>query len=230
MPQPVPPAVCELWLATPDAASRFDPSRLEDADRAVWSAIRTQRRRLDWASSRALLGAVAGAADRNISLSHSHGFAALALTPRPVAVGVDVEWLAPRDFKSMARIAYCAAEAEYLTSLDDPEVLRSSFYEFWTLKEAFAKALGLPLADVLGQCQLVDSSGAHRTKIPTTRQWRATVFAPRRQLRLAVVRTHEPADPVSEVIATIEWPQPRAQEWPVVLDLLSGDDHAGRTW
>lgn len=130
----------------------------------------------------------------------------------------------------MARIAYSAAEAEYLASLADPEVLRSSFYEFWTLKEAFAKALNLSLADALVQCHLVDSSGAHRALIPTARHWRATVFAPRPQLRLAVVSTHEPAEPLSAVIETIEWPQPRTQEWPVVLDLVSGGEHAGRAW
>ena len=163
-------------------------------------------------------------------MSHSHGFAALARVPGPVAVGVDLEWLAPRDFRSMARIAYSAAETEYLASLDDPDALRSAFYEFWTLKEAFAKALDLSLADALGQCHLVDSSGARRAKIPTARQWRATVFAPRPQLRLAVVRTHEPAEPVSEIIETIEWPQPGTQEWPVVLELVSEDERAGRAW
>lgn len=228
--RPQPASVCELWLATPDAASLLDPSRLDGADRAVWAAIRTQRRRLDWASSRALLGAVPAARDRNSSLSHSHGFAALARAPRPVAVGVDVEWLAPRDFRSMARVAYSAAEADYLASLDDPDALRSSFYEFWTLKEAFGKALDLSLADALGQCRLVDSSGAHRAKIPTARQWRATVFAPRAQLRLAVVSMHEAAQPVPEVIETIEWPRPGIQEWPVVLDLVSGSEHAGSAW
>ena len=89
-----PPAV-DVWLATPDAARQFDPSKLSLEDRAEWDALRTERRRLDWASSRALLGVVPVAANQAGSLSHSHGFAALARAPGHLAVGVDVEWLAP---------------------------------------------------------------------------------------------------------------------------------------
>ncbi len=224
------PGTAEVWLATPDAASLFDPSKLDSADRARWAAIQTRRRQVDWASSRALLNAVPNGNDQTRSLSHSHGFAALALVPSAGGVGIDVEWQAPRDFKGMSGIAYSDAERDYIESLETPEDLRATFYLLWTLKEAFAKALGLHLADALRQCCFVDSSGTRRAEVPTTQSWRATVFAPRPQLRLAVVRTHEPAEPVFDTIDTMEWPRLRTQEWPVVLDLVSCGSHAGHAW
>lgn len=219
-----------MWLATPEAAGLFDPSRLDNLDRAIWTAIQTRRRQVDWASSRALLNAVPNGGDQHRSLSHSHGFAALALVPSAGEVGVDVEWLALRDFKGMAGIAYSDAESDYLESLEEPEDLCATFYLLWTLKEAFAKALGLHLADALRQCCFVDSYGTRRAEVPTTQSWRATVFAPRPQLRLAVVRTHKQSDPAFDTIGTMEWPRPRTQEWPVVLDLASNDSHAGHAW
>jgi phosphopantetheinyl transferase (holo-ACP synthase) len=224
------PGNAEVWLATPEAASLFDPSRLNGAERAQWTAIRTRRRQLDWASSRALLDAVPNAGDQNSSLSHSHGFAALALVPGAGGVGIDVEWQAPRDFKGMAEVAYSDSERDYLESLENPEDLCATFYLLWTLKEAFAKALGLHLADALRRCCFVESDGTRRAEVPTTRSWRATVFAPRPQLQLAVVRTQRQADRAFETIDIMEWPQPRTREWPVVLDLVSSDSPAGCVW
>lgn len=212
-------AVAEVWLATPAAALLFDPSRLGAADRAVWDGLHTARRREDWASSRALLGAVPVTDRVARSLSHSRGFAALARAPEPVAVGIDVEWLAPRDFVSMARTAYAPAEADELASLDDESCLRGRFYEAWTLKEAFAKALRLPLADALGQCRFDGADAAATARVPTTRPWSATVFAPRPLLRIAVVLVADDRAAVPSVLRTLEWPPGAAVTWPVVRAL-----------
>jgi 4'-phosphopantetheinyl transferase len=224
------PGTAEVWLATPEAAALFDPSRLDRVDHAQWAAIQTRRRQVDWASSRALLNAVPHEGGQRRSLSHSHGFSALALVPDAGGVGVDLEWQSPRDFKGMAGIAYSDAERDYLESLKNPEDLGATFYLLWTLKEAFAKALGLHLADALRQCTFFDAFGTRRSEVPTTHSWRATVYAPRPQLRLAVVRTHEAADQRFEPLDTMEWPQDRTREWPVVLDLLSSDGRAGCAW
>ena len=220
----------ELWLATPDAADRFDPSTLDDADREAWASIRTVRRRRDWESSRALLGAIPAVQDRQRSMTHSHGFAGVALSPATVAVGVDLEWMVSREFKGMAGVAFSPAECEFLATLDDPSELCSRFYEWWTLKEAFAKALGLALPDALRQCSLIDSAGARRVQVPTTRHWRAIVYAPRPQLRLAVVRAAESCEPVRGALRTVEWPSPRANEWPVAMDLEGGGGHDPGAW
>jgi len=215
----------ETWLAAPEAADRLDPSRLVGRDREEWATLQTTRRRRDWASSRALLSAVAVASDQSSSLSHSHGYAALALASCTVAGGVDVEWLAPREFRGMASVAYCPAECALLASLDDPQDLCATFYELWTLKEAFAKALGLPLVDALQQCRFVDDGLDRRANVPTTRHWRATVFAPRPQLRLAVALIADAPGQLEAPISTLEWPRPRPCDWAVIGSLTGGGSH-----
>ena len=107
-----PPAAAGIWLATPEAAGRFDPGRLAPADRDAWTRLRTHRRRLDWASSRALLAALPEAPGSCSSLSHSAGYAAVARAPGSLRVGVDLEWMVPRDFIGMARVAFTAEEVD----------------------------------------------------------------------------------------------------------------------
>ena len=212
----------ETWLAPPEAAERFDPSRLVGREREEWSSLQTARRRRDWASSRALLSAVGVESDQRSSLAHTRGYAALALAPRAVAVGIDLEWMAPRDFLGMANVAYCAGECTLLASLDDPRELCSTFYELWTLKEAFGKALQLPLVDALRQCRFNEAGLGLGAAVPTDRHWRATVFAPRPQLRLAVVRIADAPAPLDAPLTTFEWPQPRRCDWTVVRSVAGG--------
>ena len=140
------PRGIETWLATPEAANLLDPSHLQGRDREEWASVQTARRRRDWASSRALLGAAAVTGDQSSSLSHSRGYAALALAPGAVAVGVDLEWLAPREFRGMADVAYSPVEYELLASLGDPQelsrdVLRALDAE-GSLRQGTAPALG----------------------------------------------------------------------------------------
>jgi len=153
------------WLATPDAAEHLDVARLGADDASRWREIRTARRRRDWASSRALIAAVPTASPCNRSMSHSHGYAALLLAEPALRVGIDVEAVVPRDFLRLAEIAYSATESRHLATLD-PAQLAGRFYEFWTLKEAFAKALGLSLAEALTRCRCVDDAGIVLPSIP----------------------------------------------------------------
>lgn len=212
----------ETWLAPPEAADLFDPARLVGRDREEWTALRTARRRRDWASSRALLSAVSVESDQRSSLAHTRGYAALALAPRAVTVGIDLEWMAPREFLGVANIAYDAEECALLASLDDPRELCSTFYELWTLKEAFGKALQLPLVDALRQCCFVDASLGRRADVPTNRHWQATVFAPRPQLRLAVARIADASAQLDAPLETFEWPRPRRCDWTVIRSVTGG--------
>lgn len=207
------------WLATPDAAEHLDVARLGADDTSRWREIRTARRRRDWASSRALLAAVPTTGPCSRSMSHSHGYAALVLAEPALCVGIDVEAAVPRDFLRLAEFAYSAAEARLLAALD-PALLAGRFYEFWTLKEAFAKALGLSLAEALTECRCVDDLGNVVPSIPTGRPWRATVFAPRPDLRLAVACVADSAGQLRGRIHAEEWPVPARSQWPVVLDVI----------
>jgi 4'-phosphopantetheinyl transferase len=208
-----------VWLATPDAAEHLDTARLGADDISRWREIRTARRRRDWASSRALLTAVPLTVPGNRSMSHSHGYAAVVLVDPALRVGIDVEAVVPRDFLRMAETAYSPTEARHLAMLEQAQ-LAGRFYEFWTLKEAFAKALGMSLAEALTHCRCVDDEGNVVPSIPTGRPWRATVFAPRPDLRLAVARVADSTGQLRGQIHAEEWPAPAQSRWPVVLDLF----------
>lgn len=218
------PAI-EAWLATPDAADRFDPQRLSAGDRAAWDSIRTRRRRLDWASSRALLAAVPSAG-LACSLSHSRGYAALGVAHGPLAIGIDVEWLAPRDFLSLAEFAFDPGEAAALASLADPETTCAAFYETWTLKEACAKALRLPLAEALRRCTRQFTGDADTLRLPTGQPWQATVYAPRPELRLALAVVGDDVATAALRVRTMEWPPAAVSHWPVVRQWSNAGRHA----
>lgn len=75
------------------------------------------------------------------NLSHSRGWAALALTDAG-EVGVDVEFRGRRnDIAGIAQRFYQPAEVQALAALPEA-VRRRRFFELWTLKEAAVKALG----------------------------------------------------------------------------------------
>ena len=83
--------------------------------------------------------------DLRFNLAHSGELAVCALA-RGCDLGVDLEYLRPiRDAESVARSAFSPREVARLESLPEPERLRA-FYEAWTRKEAFLKALGHGLA------------------------------------------------------------------------------------
>jgi 4'-phosphopantetheinyl transferase len=195
-------------MASPEAAGALDSSTLVGSELADWMALRSPRRRLDWASSRALIrSACLGGERRLMSLSHSHGYAALATGAWPGRVGVDIEYLRDRDFVALANLAFARPEAEFIASRPQGELRAGVFYELWTLKEACAKALGLPLAAALQSCRFVDQdAGAFYWKpaLPWDEPWRAVVFEPHPNLRLAVVHTDGQAP--HSPIKTMNWP------------------------
>ena len=65
----------QLWLASSEAAARFDPAQQSFEDRRRWARGVALQRSSEWAVSRALL-AHAAHAERSRSLSHAGGFAA----------------------------------------------------------------------------------------------------------------------------------------------------------
>jgi len=77
----------------------------------------------------------------DFNLSHSRGIGLFAFA-RGRDIGVDVEWMNPRvDIASLAKRFFSAWEYTQFTSV--PGVSKSqAFYNAWTRKEAFIKALG----------------------------------------------------------------------------------------
>lgn len=227
----------DVWLASPEAAVRLDPAALCPADAVRWCRIRGTRSREEWAASRALLQHLGAPPAENFSLTHSSGHAAVVRSPPEAAaagvrVGVDLEAIRPRDVLRLARFGYGPEELEQLAALE-ADAQAERFHLLWTLKEAFAKALGLPLLESLRRCVFLRDGETWRADVPAA-AWSARVFRPRASLLLAVValRTQDAeagADPpAARALAASsfacadlsftchEWPAPREAEWPCI--------------
>lgn len=208
-----------VWLAAPGAATLFNPANQTSEDRNRWPSLRGQRRRLDWMVSRALLAGVSPQHGVPVSLSHSHGHAALALGPPGFQVGVDLEFIRHRDAMSIARWAFSPRECAEIEALDESARLRQ-FYALWTLKEAFAKALKIDLQYALRECQIWRETDGWRASAPASVPWSADVFSPSDNLMLAVVRA-APDDTRISMGRVIQhqWPEGETPEWERVLGI-----------
>lgn len=90
----------------------------------------------------------AGAPRLRLNLSHTRGLAAAALTVDH-DIGVDVEWLDRQPAsEGLARRFFAADECAQLEAVP-PEQANETFLSFWTLKEAYVKAIGKGLAQPL---------------------------------------------------------------------------------
>ncbi|MGF6147916.1 holo-(acyl carrier protein) synthase 2 [Kingella potus] len=128
-------------IGTPQTARVYDRALLspEDARRVAQSP--KLETRLDWRVSRALKQQ---ATLPVVSLSHSAGHAAVLCADEPIAAGVDMEIIKPRDFAALGALIASAAERDYLRGCDgQPEMLYPEFYKLWCGKEALIKAAGL---------------------------------------------------------------------------------------
>lgn len=82
--------------------------------------------------------------DIHFNLSHSHGAVACALC-RSAAVGVDVEDAGRDTDFSIADRFFSSSEAELVSKATGAEK-RTRFFDIWTLKEAYIKAVGKGLS------------------------------------------------------------------------------------
>ena len=85
-----------------------------------------------------------GLPDIHFNLSHSHGVAVCALC-RGAAVGVDVEDVRRYTDLSIAKRFFSFFEAELISKASNAEK-RKLFFDIWTLKEAYIKAMGKGLS------------------------------------------------------------------------------------
>jgi len=79
------------------------------------------------------------------SLTHTHGLTAIAITAT-AAIGVDAEWIVTREYNlDIAQRFFAPSEAVALKALA-PAEQRGVFYDYWTLKEAYLKAIGVGMS------------------------------------------------------------------------------------
>jgi 4'-phosphopantetheinyl transferase len=215
----------QLWLAKPGAAALLVPDGLDGGDRSRWQRLRGRPKGGEWAASRALRSHVAPPTELATSLTHSAGHAALAIGPAGSLVGVDLEAVLPRPVTRLAGFCFAPEEARELEGPDEARALLN-FYIRWTLKEAFAKAMGLPLLTALRTCSFSSRGGNWTARVPLAGPWRAIVHAPRPGLVLAAVLAGcEAGD--GEAWMCREWPPERPAQWTRLARLSS--DTAGRS-
>ncbi len=138
----------ETW-ATPEdgvgAARRHDPARKHDfllTRAALREILYEMTERNHWsfradAKGKPLAISLAGDVAPHISLSHTKGMIAVAVSMRH-PVGIDIEKWRVRDFAALAAYAFTSFEADHVAHEG-----QTAFYRLWTMKEAQAKALGI---------------------------------------------------------------------------------------
>jgi 4'-phosphopantetheinyl transferase len=125
----------------------------------------------------------------SFNLSHSHGLVACVVTVH-ADVGVDVESVTrTTDWRSIVPRYFSAAEVAQIDRLPAPEQT-GRFFELWTLKEAFAKALGVGLSQSLdATCFDLTASEAIACSLPERVRadaWQFALYRPAPEHRLAV--------------------------------------------
>jgi len=207
---------------------------LSPAERARYRRFRFARDRRDYAAAHALLrtslsrfGAPApeawtfaahargkpslasgAAASLSFNLSHTHGMVACAIAPG-ADIGVDVERVdRPLDEEALATRFFATVEQAHLRRCA-PAQRAIRFFELWTLKEAYLKAIGVGLSHSLSEMafELDDGHGIAFVPPPgiDSRSWQFALFepAPRYRLAVAVRRTRgEPWRITATVIAS----------------------------
>jgi phosphopantetheinyl transferase len=129
------------------------------------------------------ISSIAGIAGPHISLSHTQGLVACAVSETN-PVGVDVEYWRARDFMALADYAFGPRERE--------EVAHdgiSAFYRIWTLREALSKASGIGLMATLdGNDCVADFPGSSYW---ATKDWQLFYVSPQANYSFAMATKDE---------------------------------------
>lgn len=89
------------------------------------------------------------------NLSHTPGLIACAISTTEI-IGVDVERHKPLDsLESLCKYAFSSTETADILSISDTAERERRFFTYWTLKEAYIKALGLGLSLPLQQFSFI---------------------------------------------------------------------------
>lgn len=217
------------WLALEGIAPEHWPrleALLDDAERARARRYAFERDRLVYTAAhalgRCLLSEWAGGAPQDwrfvvgahgkpevavgdgqprlrLNLSHTNGLAAAALC-QDHDVGVDVEWLDRRaPTMELAQRFFAEAECAHLASVPEAAFVET-FLAFWTLKEAYVKAIGKGLAQPLDSFAFTLAPPAIRFADPAAddpARWLFRRFRPGEHHLLALALRHPHPDTVT---------------------------------
>ena len=127
------------------------------------------------------------------SLSHTRGLVACAASTDG-QVGIDVEAVRPIEGAQIADDFFSPEEQRQLELLDKPAAALR-FFDYWTLKEAYAKAIGFGLDLPLNATSFLVAGGTIDASFPSGSPSAAcALFASREHYRLAVAAIAPTAD------------------------------------
>jgi len=110
----------------------------------------------------------------SFNLSHSGARALIALS-HDGEIGVDIEEIRSMpDLHEVARRFFSTREAQRLCALQDPDAATRAFFECWTRKEAFIKAIGEGLTHPLDSFEVTffpDETAVLRIGAKQTNRW-----------------------------------------------------------
>jgi len=128
----------------------------------------------------------------SFNLSHSNGRALIA-TARGIAIGCDIEWRNPElACPKVAKRLFAPAEYEELIALP-AEQWAAGFYNCWTRKEAYVKALGLGLSYPLDAFTVSVAPGEPARFTSDEKGWAMTSFEPAPGFQAALVTRAGPS-------------------------------------
>jgi 4'-phosphopantetheinyl transferase len=138
------------------ALLRVSLSRLFDRPPQSWRLSHS-------ASGKPVVRTSSGSEVAKISISHSRGLVACAISDLG-SIGIDVEYCAPgRRIVNIAEMTFGEAELAAVGREGS-----AAFYKIWTLREAMAKALGLGVVNMASQSDLFSSA-------PVGKAWSVSV-------------------------------------------------------
>jgi 4'-phosphopantetheinyl transferase len=224
---PLPPGDTHIWYrfteSLDDDAVQAEMAQLSPDERARCERFAFRRDRRDFAAAHGLLRRVlstyadvradawtfvvgangkpsiapeCGAESLAFNLSHTHGLVACAVA-RDAQVGVDVE-CADRvtDTRDIAERFFSAAELAQVDACSEAR-RGARFAEFWTLKEAYLKAIGSGLAHPLNTFAFSfdDARGLRFTTRPDDEapEWVFALYAPSPRHRLGLAARFAPS-------------------------------------
>lgn len=115
--------------------------------------------------------------DLRFNLSHSNGRALIA-TARDAAIGCDIEWRNPElACPKVAERLFAPKEYDALMALPSEQWV-AGFFNCWTRKEAYVKALGLGLSYPLDAFTVTVAPGEPARFTSDERGWTLTPFEP----------------------------------------------------
>ncbi|NEQ43482.1 MAG: 4'-phosphopantetheinyl transferase superfamily protein [Leptolyngbya sp. SIOISBB] len=128
----------------------------------------------------------------HFSLSHTNGIAVFAAAHLE-NIGIDIENTQRQlDYLQIANTSFSVSEIQEIESLSD-QVLKDRFFQYWTLKEAYTKALGMGLSFPFNQCIFHISPDSEesisffdRTAKNTDLDWQFALLQPLEHLCIAL--------------------------------------------